>query len=494
MRTIPSVVTFVATSRNDDHGGDLRGRMQQFVDGLNAQCRRHNLPGELIMVEWNPPLDRPPLADALRWPDDGGLLGVRVVTVPPDVHEALDHAQALPLFQMIAKNVGIRRARGEFVVATNIDILFSDGVMEAMAHHLRSGHLFRADRHDVIPHPPPGLPFDEALTACDRCTIRINRREGTFLVPEQQFLPIYMNFRQVLWAWLWRQVVRSVRLVTMRPARAMIRKSAWLWRQVVRVLRFFVLRPAQGLRRLPSRFRDLRRLGDQREPLPRLFVRGLRLLPSRIRQWRQPSQRVEKRGRTPLQVLAVGARRLKYGVAGLFFSPVYAWRELRDAWSVTHRLPRLHTNGCGDFTVLSRDDWFALRGYPEWHIFSWHLDSVLLYQALASGIRMVDLPHDAPVFHLEHGKGSGFTPEGEVLLFSRLRDSEVPFLSTVDFSRIAIELFDQTSGSATFNDESWGMVNFDLPEIELTRPDWAESGASDTSSRSSGTRQGPVQR
>ena len=26
---------------------------------------------------------------------------------------------------MIAKNVGIRRARGEFVLATNIDILFS---------------------------------------------------------------------------------------------------------------------------------------------------------------------------------------------------------------------------------------------------------------------------------------------------------------------------------------------------------------------------------
>jgi len=29
------------------------------------------------------------------------------------------------LYQMIAKNAGIRRARGEYVLATNIDILFS---------------------------------------------------------------------------------------------------------------------------------------------------------------------------------------------------------------------------------------------------------------------------------------------------------------------------------------------------------------------------------
>jgi len=28
----------------------------------------------------------------------------------------------------------------------------------------------------------------------------------------------------------------------------------------------------------------------------------------------------------------------------------------------------LHTDACGDFTLLSRDDWFALRGYPEFPI------------------------------------------------------------------------------------------------------------------------------
>ena len=36
----------------------------------------------------------------------------------------------------------------------------------------------------------------------------------------------------------------------------------------------------------------------------------------------------------------------------------------------------LHTNACGDFTLLHRDVWFALRGYPEWPMYSMHLDSV----------------------------------------------------------------------------------------------------------------------
>jgi len=51
------------------------------------------------------------------------------------------HGDKLPLFQMIAKNVGIRRARGRFVLVTNIDILFSDAVIQFMRDELRPGCL-----------------------------------------------------------------------------------------------------------------------------------------------------------------------------------------------------------------------------------------------------------------------------------------------------------------------------------------------------------------
>ena len=54
-------LSVVVTARNDDHGGNLLGRMQAFVNGWIAQSKRHGLASELIFVEWNPPQDRPPL-------------------------------------------------------------------------------------------------------------------------------------------------------------------------------------------------------------------------------------------------------------------------------------------------------------------------------------------------------------------------------------------------------------------------------------------------
>jgi len=109
---------------NDDHGGNLLGRMQVFVDAWINQAKRHNLSSELIIVEWNPPAGRERLAKALRWPIDTGPCQVRIIEVPPEVHARYQQAAALPCTKMIAKNVGIRRARGEFILSTNIDIVF----------------------------------------------------------------------------------------------------------------------------------------------------------------------------------------------------------------------------------------------------------------------------------------------------------------------------------------------------------------------------------
>jgi hypothetical protein len=61
---------------------------------------------------------------------------VRFIQVPPEIHRKFRHADHLPLYQMIAKNVGIRRARGRFILVTNIDILFSDELVSFLAKGL----------------------------------------------------------------------------------------------------------------------------------------------------------------------------------------------------------------------------------------------------------------------------------------------------------------------------------------------------------------------
>ena len=176
-------LSLVVTARNDDHGGNLLGRMQAFVNGWIGQARRHRIPSEIVIVEWNPPADRPRLAEVLQWPQDFGPCWVRFVEVPPELHARFHHAEALPLYQMIAKNVGIRRARGRFVLATNIDILFSSELAEYIGgQRLRCGRMYRMDRHDAMSDVPVGAPVEEQLDYCRSHLIRVNVREGTYNV------------------------------------------------------------------------------------------------------------------------------------------------------------------------------------------------------------------------------------------------------------------------------------------------------------------------
>ena len=106
------LLSVVVVSRNDDHGGNMLQRMQLFVSGWLEQAKRHKLDSELIIVEWNPLPDRPKLSEVLKWPEDSGPCTVRFIEVPPEIHKRFKYSEQLPVFQMIGKNVGIRRARG----------------------------------------------------------------------------------------------------------------------------------------------------------------------------------------------------------------------------------------------------------------------------------------------------------------------------------------------------------------------------------------------
>ncbi len=179
-------LSVVVTARNDDHGGNLLGRMQAFVNAWIGQAKRHRLSSELIVVDWNPPQDRPPLIEAIKWPADTGPCQVRFIQVPAEIHSTYQHPAALPLYQMIAKNVAMRRSRGRFILATNIDIIFSDELVRFFAEEqLLPGRMYRMDRHDVMPDVPVNGSVDEQLEYCGTHIIRVCAREGYFeLTPD----------------------------------------------------------------------------------------------------------------------------------------------------------------------------------------------------------------------------------------------------------------------------------------------------------------------
>ncbi len=172
-------LSIVVATRNDDHGGDPLKRLQAFINTLAAQCRRWSLDAEIIVVEWNPPPGRPRVSELCRVPPDAPF-SVRFVEVPAHLHQALRFSSVLPLFQMIAKNVGIRRARGRFVLATNIDVIFSNELVEHLASRsLTPGRLYRVDRHDIDSDFPVDAGLDEQMTFCQTRQIRVHARSGT---------------------------------------------------------------------------------------------------------------------------------------------------------------------------------------------------------------------------------------------------------------------------------------------------------------------------
>ncbi len=337
-------LTIVATSRNDDHGGNLLGRMQLFVNGLFQQCLKRGLSAELLIVEWNPPTDRPGLRDVLHWPEATNSCIARIIEVPADIHKRYKHSEQLPLFQMIAKNVGIRRAKGRFILATNIDILFSNELIKFLQSGLKTFRMYRVNRFDVP--MPPEASWGEQLQFCKKNILRISERDGT----------------------------RNLKTGEFRLAHPPQSRQQWVQ--------------------------------------------------SKMQDWG--------------------------------FKP-------RTGYS------RLHTNACGDFTLMAKDHWFALRGYPEWEMYSFHLDSVLCHAAHHAGFRENVLKDPMRIYHIDHSSGSGWTPEGEKILNARLAEKAIPKMTNEELETLATQMRLERK-PILFNDEKWGLAGYDLPESEVNGP------------------------
>jgi hypothetical protein len=141
------LLSVVTMGRNDGYNGDFVARLQKLIDSCTRLASLTAT--ELVLVDYNPPKDKPPLAAELNWQNQGRLL-VNVITVPYEAHVRLPNPHRYDAFEFIAKNVGIRRAKGTLILATNADVYFSEQMMERLAKmSVYDGFIYRANRHDV---------------------------------------------------------------------------------------------------------------------------------------------------------------------------------------------------------------------------------------------------------------------------------------------------------------------------------------------------------
>ena len=140
------MITVVVAGRNDGHGGDFAERLLRVSVRNAASLSRAGIDVEWLLVEWNPLFDRPLLSTRFV----AAIPAARAVVVPQEVHRRHVSNPAMPFDEMAAKNVGIRRAKGQWTLVTNGDIVFGDDLVGALAiGDLRDGTLYRAHRIDV---------------------------------------------------------------------------------------------------------------------------------------------------------------------------------------------------------------------------------------------------------------------------------------------------------------------------------------------------------
>jgi hypothetical protein len=144
-------LSIVLTGRNDDYGLDFKARFFRTLRFNAAQLTARGIPHEFVFIEWAPPPHRPRLIDLVF--DAVPELDRRVFSwyvVDARYHQALSLNPRLEYHEFLAKNVGVRRARGRFVLTTNCDVFLGRAVVEVLARGgLETRNVYRAARYDL---------------------------------------------------------------------------------------------------------------------------------------------------------------------------------------------------------------------------------------------------------------------------------------------------------------------------------------------------------
>ncbi len=336
-------LSIVAASRNDNHGGDMLKRMRVFVLGLIHQCNKFKLPCELIMVEWNPIAGEKLLHEVLPSVTAKDFLSIRYIVVPNELHSKLQFSNKLPLFQMIAKNVGIRRASADFVLCTNVDLLFSDELFERLSkRNLQHGNFYRANRCDIPNTIQETWTIDEQLKFC-KANIKLRNGKNAD----------YSNFADT---------------------------QGFLFKYPV-------------------------------------FIPLLKVL-SKV--------------------------------------------KASYAKSSLDKLNTLDFDACGDFTLMSKQNWIDLQGYPELEIYSIHIDSMGIIAASAFGLKQVIFSGEECSYHIEHSGGWEFkNPIDRIHFYIKF-----PMMDWWTVRQAGLYMI-ENKAKWNLNKEDWGFNNLTLEEIQL---------------------------
>ncbi|KAG0177887.1 hypothetical protein DFQ28_005224 [Apophysomyces sp. BC1034] len=174
-------------------------RFQNFLDSAFLLAEKTKTQMEVLIVEWNPPTNRRKVLDVFRF-RQSPYLSYRIITVPKAIHDALPNRGDSPLHEFEGKNVGIRYARGEYVVCTNQDDIWSHNFHNAIKSRVFQKnviYLQHQDPHNIHENFPPSIvdlpPFIDDNTLYQACKLG-EQNWGKYRLPE----PIKVTTQNIL--------------------------------------------------------------------------------------------------------------------------------------------------------------------------------------------------------------------------------------------------------------------------------------------------------
>jgi len=156
----------------------MLARQQTSLDVLIEQLERYDLQSEIVLVEWNPPVDRPCLKEAFYFRKSGRAVTLRIITVDGSYHRAYKYGDIRPIHCHVAANVGIRRARAPFVLPKAVDTFYSEALVKFLSSRVLSAtNVYRCDRHDFNAEIL-GQTHNGTEAFLDACTQGVVERHG----------------------------------------------------------------------------------------------------------------------------------------------------------------------------------------------------------------------------------------------------------------------------------------------------------------------------
>jgi hypothetical protein len=374
--------SFIIASRNDNHGGNMRNKNIFFINRWLYQVKKHNLNCELIIVDWNSKI---PLRKKIKSYKNKII---KIIEVSNQIHKKYKNSKKINFFQMIAKNVGARRAEGKFLIFSNIDIIFSENFFKYLKNNtIKNRTIYRADRYDVDLKKLQDYKITE--DKIQKLVTHIHKKNYTLDIKNNKKIYLRKTFFFI---------------------------SKFLIQNIFYYIKYFYIIIINFF------FIIL------------LFKKiNLNLFNNEIVNFFK-----EKK---------------------LLIINIFNINNLKILFE-----KKLHTNACGDFTMIDKKSFYKMNGYYEFDGFSWHIDSLLLFKAhYYFNLNFINLKF--PMYHINHEPGKSYS-ENKKISINKIKKTKLDFINDEKLLNI-INKYKKKKMYKDDKNKAWGLAQKELSVYKI---------------------------